>query len=144
MHKWVGTYNVYRVQLLSFFKWLYFPDIEPGKRAKPEVVGKYISTKKKGKVVYTPSDLWTNEEDLLFLGYCPSKRMKCYHAVARDLGCRPHEILKLRIKDIAFKLVGNRQYAEVVVNGKTGTRHLPLIDSLSYVKDYLNNEHPMP
>jgi integrase/recombinase XerD len=69
--------------------------------------------------------------------------MKCYHAVARDSGCRPHEILKLRIKDIAFKFVGNRQYAEVVVNGKTGTRSLPLIDSLPYVKDYLDQEHPM-
>jgi integrase len=68
--------------------------------------------------------------------------MKCYHAVARDLGCRPHELLKLRIKDITFKIVGNIQYAQVVVNGKTGTRPLPLIDSLPYVKDYLDHEHP--
>ena len=52
-----------------------------------------------------------SEEDLLFLKYCPSKRMKCYHAVARDLGSRPHEILKLRIKDIAFNMleIGNMQ-----------------------------------
>ena len=100
--------------------------------------------RRKEKSIYKPSDLWTPEEDLLFLRYCPSKRMKCYHAIARDLACRPHEILKLKIKDITFKSVGNRQYAEVVVNGKTGTRPLPLIDSLPYIKDYLDHEHPQP
>ena len=57
---------------------------------------------------------------------------------------RPHEILKLRIKDIVFKHGGNSQYAEVVVNGKTGSRHIPLIDSLPYIKDYLDHEHPQP
>jgi integrase len=143
MHKWIGTYNLFMIQLVRFFKWLYSPDIEPDKRAKPAVVENISQLKRKEKSIYKPSDLWTNEEDLLFLRYCPSKRMKCYHSVARDLGCRPHEILKLRIRDIVFKLVGNRQYAEVVVNGKTGTRPLPLIDSLPYVKDYLNNEHPL-
>jgi integrase len=54
-----------------------------------------------------------------------------------DTGCRPHELLKLRIKDIVFKSVGNRQYAEITVNGKTGSRQIPLIDSIPYVKDYL-------
>jgi hypothetical protein len=44
-----------------------------------------------------PSDLWTNEDDAIFLSYCPSKRIKCYHAVSRDTSCRPHEILKLKV-----------------------------------------------
>jgi hypothetical protein len=36
----------------------------------------------------------------------------------RDIGCRPHEILKLRIKDLEFKEGDNGQrYAEIVVNG---------------------------
>jgi integrase/recombinase XerD len=145
MHRWIGTYNTYRMHLVRFFKWLYYPDIEPDKRPKPEVIDNIPQLRRKEKSIYIPTDLWTPEEDLLFLKYCPSKRMKCYHAIARDLGCRPHEILKLRIKDIAFKSVGNRQYAEVLVNsGKTGTRSLPLIDSLPYVKDYLNHEHPQP
>ena len=61
-----------------------------------------------------------------------------------DTGCRPHELLKLKIKDIVFKSAGNRQYAEVLVNGKTGSRHIPLIDSIPYVKDYLDHEHPQP
>ena len=55
--------------------------------------------------------------------------------------CRPHEILKLKIKDIVFKTSGNNQYAEVLVSGKTGSRHIPLINSIPYVKDWLD-EHP--
>ena len=43
---------------------------------------------------------------------------------------------------LPFKTTGNRQYAEVLVNGKTGSRSIPLIDSIPYIKDYLNHEHP--
>jgi hypothetical protein len=32
--------------------------------------------------------------------------------MSRDTDCRPHELLKLRMKDIALKSSGNRQYAE--------------------------------
>ena len=35
MHKWIGTYNLFRIHLLRFFKWQYYPDIEPGRRPKP-------------------------------------------------------------------------------------------------------------
>jgi integrase/recombinase XerD len=60
------------------------------------------------------------------------------------LSCRPHELLKLKIRDIAFKTIGTSQYAEVVVNGKTGRRPIPLINSIPFLKDYLEHEHPMP
>jgi integrase len=144
MHGWIGTYNIYRIHLLRFFKWLHFPDIESGKRPMPEVIQNIPSLRRKEKSIYKPTDLWTVEDDLLFLKYCPSKRNKCFHAMAHDTGCRPHELLKLRIKDISFRSAGNRQYAEVFVNGKTGSRHIPLIDSIPYIKDYLDHEHPHP
>jgi integrase len=144
LHKWIGTYNIYRLHLLRFFKWLYYPDIEPDKRTKPYIAENIPQLKRKEKSIYKPTDLWTAEDDLLFLKYCPSKRNKCFHAMSYDTGCRPHELLKLRIKDIVFKSVGNRQYAEITVNGKTGSRQIPLIDSIPYVKDYLDHEHPFP
>ncbi len=142
MHRWIGTYNIYRMHLIRFFRWLYYPGIEPRKRPKPEVIQNVLQLKRKEQSIYKPTDLWTVEDDLLFLKYCPSKRIKCYHAMSRDTGCRPHELLKLRIKDIVFKTTGNRQYAEVLINGKTGSRSIPLIDSIPYIKDYLNHEHP--
>ena len=144
LHKWIGTYNLYRIHLLRFFKWLYYPGIEPSKRPKPAVIENIAQLKRKEKSIYKPSDLWTQQDDLLFLKYCPAKREKCYHTISRDSSCRPHEILKLKIRDIAFKTTGNYQYAEALCNGKTGSRPIPLIDSIPYLKDYLDHEHPQP
>jgi integrase len=144
LHKWIGTYNTFRMQLLRFFKWLYYPDIEPNWRSKPSIIENIPQLKRKEKSIYKPTDLWTAEDDALFLKYCPSNRNRCFHAMSWDTGCRPHELLKLRTKDIVFKSAGNKQYAEILVNGKTGSRHIPLIDSIPYVKDYLDHEHPQP
>src|ERR687887_1856427 len=60
--------------------------------------------------------------------------------ISRDTGCRPHEILNIKLKDVVFKTAaGNYQYAEVLVNGKTGSRHIPLINSIPYLKDWLDD-----
>jgi integrase/recombinase XerD len=144
LHKWIGTYNTYRIHLMRFFKWLYSPDIEQDKRPKPSVIENIPQLKRKEKSIYKPTDLWTEEDDSLFLKYCPSKRIKCYHAVSRDSSSRPHEILKnLKIKDIVFKFTPDKkQYAEILLNGKTGSRHIPLFNSIPYIKDYLDHEHP--
>ena len=136
MHGWVSTYNLYLILLTRFFKWLHYPDLSPRERLKPSCVD-LQSLRRKEKSIYKPTDMWTQEDDILFLKYCPSKRDRCYHAIARDSSCRPHELLKLRIKDVVFKMAGDkgRQYAEVLVNGKTGQRHIPLINSIPYLKE---------
>jgi integrase/recombinase XerD len=143
LHKWIGTYNTYRMQLMRFFKWLYYPDIEQKKRPKPSVIENIPQLKRKEKSIYKPTDLWTAEDDSLFLKYCPNPRDRCYHAMSRDSAARPHELLKLRIKDVVFKLTPDKkQYAEILVNGKTGSRPIPLINSIPYIKDWLSNHHP--
>ena len=142
LHSWVSTYNLYRVVLTRFFKWLYSPDLSPKERPKPWCVD-IPSLKRKEQSIYKPSDMWSQEDDILFLKYCPSKRDRCYHAISRDSSCRPHELLKIRIKDIVFKMVRDRQYAEILVNGKTGQRNIPLINSIPYLKDWIN-DHPQP
>ena len=38
-------------------------------------------------------------------------------------------------------MAGDRQYTEILVNGKTGQRHIPLINSIPYLKDWLD-DHP--
>jgi integrase/recombinase XerD len=108
---------------------------------KPDCIMGIKQLKRKEVSCYKPSDLWTQEDDLIFLKWVTNKRVRCYHMMARDLSARPHEILNLKIKDIVFKTARNRQYAEVLVNGKTGSRHIPLIQSIPYVKDWLSN-HP--
>lgn len=141
LHSWISTYNLYLTILTRFFKWLYHPDLTPKERPKPSCVD--ISRLiRKEQSIYKPTDIWTQEDDILFLKYCPSKRDRCYHAFSRDSSCRPHELLKLKIKDVVFKMTPEgRQYAEVLVNGKTGQRHIPLINSIPYLKDWLD-DHP--
>jgi integrase/recombinase XerD len=150
LHKWIGSYNTKLIILMRFFKWLYYPDIDTPKRRnelsaqerKPECIMGIPKLKRKETSCYKPSDLWTQEDDILFLKWVTNKRDRCYHTMARDLSARPHEILNLKIKDIVFKTVdGGKQYAEVLVNGKTGSRHIPLIQSIPYIKDWLSN-HP--
>jgi integrase len=141
LHQSIGTYNLNAVHLIRFFRWLYSPDMTPTDRPKPDCIRNITQLKRKEKSIYKPSDMWTTDDHLLFLQHCPSKRVRCYHAIARDSSCRPHEILKLKIKDVVFKMVGDKQYAEITVNGKTGQRHIPLIDSIPYLKDHLD-DHP--
>ncbi len=149
LHKWTGSYNTKLGTLTRFFKWLCYSDIEDPKgrtelsalERKPDCIMGIKLLKRKEISCYKPSDLWSQEDDLVFLNWVTNKRDRCYHTMARDLSARPHEILNLKIKDIVFKAVGNKQYAEILVNGKTGSRHIPLIQSIPYVKDWLSN-HP--
>src|SRR5437899_8241660 len=150
LHKWIGTYNSRRVVLFRFFKWQYYPNVpNPDKRnelsnslRKPDCIMDIPQLKRKEISCYKPSDLWSQQDDLLFLKWVTNKRDRCYHTMARDLSARPYEILNLKIKDIVFKTTAdNKQYAEVLVNGKTGTRHIPLIQSIPYIKDWLS-DHP--
>ncbi|MFZ0510141.1 MAG: hypothetical protein WAM14_00930 [Candidatus Nitrosopolaris sp.] len=38
LHKWIRTNNLYRVFLMQFFKWFYYPDLAPNARPKPHVI----------------------------------------------------------------------------------------------------------
>jgi integrase/recombinase XerD len=137
-HKWIGTYNMNLVNVAKFFKWLYSSDIEPTKRPKPTVVQNLARLKRKEVSGYKPSDMWNATDNLLFLKYCPNPRDRCYHAMEVDCSARPHELLNLRIKDVEFIDEGGSRYAKIVVNGKTGERALPLIDSIPYVTQWIS------
>jgi hypothetical protein len=75
LHKWIGTYNIARIHLIRFFRWLYHPDIYPSKnRPIPPVIQNIPQIKRKEVSIYKPTDLWTEEDDALFLKYCPNPR----------------------------------------------------------------------
>jgi integrase len=140
--RWIGSYNGRQIVLNKFFRWLYNSDeSDPRKRETPACMNGIRKLPKKELTPYKPSDLWEPREHAIFLKYCPSIRDRCYHALAIDMSARPHEILNLKIKDIVFKVTDEgKQYAEVVIKGgKTKARTIPLIDSIPYVKDLINN-----
>jgi hypothetical protein len=57
MHKWIGTYNLYRLTLSRFFKWLYYPNIEPDKRPNSPAIDNIPHLKRKEKSIYKPTVL---------------------------------------------------------------------------------------
>jgi integrase/recombinase XerD len=75
MHKWIGSYNVKCQTILRFYKWIYYRDIEDPKKRnelsklerKPECIRCIRQLKRKEISCYKPSDLWTQEDDKLFL-----------------------------------------------------------------------------
>jgi len=125
--------------MTTFFKWFFYPDMEPKERPKPDVILNIKRLGRKEKSTYKPSDMWAQEDDILFLKYCPSKRHRAYHMMSRDTSCRPSEILNLKIKDVVFKLAPNgRQYAEILVNGKPGQQQ----DARDISERYIGKSNP--
>ncbi len=130
--------------LLKFFRWLFDsdnPNIKNRKTPQCMLGVKRLTRKEVSR--YRPSDLWTSRECEVFLEHCPSKRDRAFLSMAMDTSCRPHELLNLKIEDIQFKRSsdGSKQYAETTINGKTGQRTVPLINSIPYIKERLL-DHP--
>ena len=143
--KWIGSYNGRQIILNKFFWWLYNTD-EPDyrRRLTPPCMQGIRRLPRKQITPYKSSNVWQPIEHSIFLRYCQSKSDRCYHAMANDTSARPHELLNLKMKNIRFCVTeeGN-QYAEVRINeGKTGPRTVPLIDSIPFLKEYLQGEHP--
>jgi hypothetical protein len=140
--KWIGSYNGRQMILNKFFRWLCNPDQPNHKeRDTPVCIQGIKKLSRKNNTSYKPDDIWESRDHAIFLKYCPLKRDRCYHAMAIDMSARPHEILNLHMKDIKFYINDDGiQYAEVrITNGKTGSRTVPLIDSLPYLKEYLSS-----
>jgi hypothetical protein len=88
LHQWIGSYELNRIILLRFFRWLYYEKVVPhSQRPKPEVMQNIPKLTRKEKSIYKPTDMWTPEEDFIFYKYCPSVRDRTWHAVStRSLG----------------------------------------------------------
>ena len=85
LHRWIGSYNLRWTGPLQFFRWLYDPDNpEPKSRRTPSIIAGIKRYKRKEESIYTPDDLWTEEDDSLFLKYVNNVRDRCYHMVSRD------------------------------------------------------------
>ena len=64
-------------------------------------------------------------------------RVKALIAITYESGCRKGEILSLRLKDIQ----ASQDHWSITVEGKTGTRVVPLIKSIPYLRAWLQS-HP--
>ncbi len=62
-----------------------------------------------------------------------SQRMKALLSLTYETGCRKAEIFSIRLKDIHL----HEQYWTVLIEGKTGTRRIPIIASVPYLRAWL-------
>ena len=87
LHKWIGTYNHYLVVIFKILQMVILSRFTIMKeRQKPAVIDNLTQLKRKETSIYKPTDLWTQDDDQLFLKYCPSVRERCYHMISRDTG----------------------------------------------------------
>jgi integrase len=103
--------------------------------------------KKKSKTSVKREHFWTPEEHKVFLDYCEDRRLVCYHAIARDTGGRPSELLALKISDLQIKTspTTGKKYAEFWI-GRTGKMNKGRPVSISDAIPYFNvwtAVHPM-
>jgi hypothetical protein len=146
IHKWIGSYNIRLAAIKKFYRWFYYPNVSRKSRIRdhpaPAQIQNLYKLERKEQSIYTPDDLWTPEEDAVFLKYCPYEVIKCYHAMSRDTSARPHELLNRRCDEVIMKMQGGIQYGELVASGKTAQRPLPLFNSIPYVKEW-TDKHPL-
>jgi len=124
------TKKGYKVIIKKFFKWLRKTETFPD-----EV--KWIKSALKENQKKLPEDMLTEEEILSLINTSQNIRDKALIALLFDSGCRIGELLNMRIRDIEYFENGMKIY----LSGKTGMRRIPIIFSVPYLNNWLN-EHP--
>jgi site-specific recombinase XerD len=139
-----ATKSDYRRLVKSFFKWYQEEDIRlnsESKQVREEALKlyKYIETnvKRASKIKHIDySNIITDEDCRRLIETTHLIMEKAIISVLHETGCRISEFLGIRLKDIEVK--GN--YAMIKVDGKTGERRIPIIQSLPFLLRYLD-EH---
>ena len=80
LHKWIGTTIQIGFTLQDSLNGCIHP-ISSLMRGLNHHLDNIARLKRKETSIYKASDLWIEEDDALFLKHCPSKRIRCYHAV---------------------------------------------------------------
>jgi len=85
-----------------------------------------------------PDQMLTAEEIQAMIAATESPRDRALISLMAESGPRVREIVTVRIRDVRFT---DRVFS-LTVDGKTGTRIIPLCASEKDLKDWLNNYHP--
>lgn len=120
----------FKSSIKKFYKWL------NGGEEYPEFV-RWIKTGGKKNNNKLPEELLAEEEVKKLIETAHQPRDRAIISVLWESGCRVGEILSMQIKHVTFE----KEFARITVQGKTGGRRVPLIDSVPYIAEWINN-HP--
>lgn len=127
-----STVEGYKKIIRFFWKWLTDGDEYPDEVA-------WISPKRNHSNGTLPQDLLTKEEVERQIAAAQNPRDKALIAVLWETGARIGELLDLTVGDIEDRKHGKK----IVIDGKTGPRRLPLVESVPHINTWLN-QHPAP
>ena len=125
-----STVNTYKKVLRSFWKWM-------NEGETPDTVA-WISISSGGNDKL-PQDLLTKEDVEAQIDACNNARDKALVALIWETGARIGELIDVTVGDLEDRKHGMK----ITINGKTGSRRLPLVESVPHLNKWLN-EHPNP
>jgi len=127
--------SLYKTKIKAFYNWLLdLPD-----REYPASVSWIKTTiQNKDLPVKSESDLLSDEDVKILIKSADHPRDRALVILLYETGARAQEILDLTVGSVAFDNLG----ATVIVNGKTGARRLRVIESVPYLRTWINN-HPL-
>ena len=120
----------FKKTIKKFYKWL------DGGKDYPESV-QWIKTGRKINNQKLPEELLTEEEVKSMIEAVWHSRDRAVISVIWESGCRAGEFLTMQVKHVDFEETLTR----ITLQGKTGMRRVPLIDSTPYLAEWLDN-HP--
>ena len=126
-----STVNDYKQVIKQFWKWMHDGE-DP-----PET--KWIQTRGPTSRRLLPQSLLTPYDVEALIETCTSERDRAFIAILWETGARIGELIDLKVGDIEDNITSNY----VIVSGKTGARRLLLLESSSYITDWLAI-HPNP
>ncbi len=129
-----GTVNTYKNVIRSFYRWL-----DPTEDGKTPPRAAWIKMKNSKSNETLPKDLLTIEDIQNQVQAANNDRDKALIWLLYETGARIGEIIDLTVGDIEDRKHGKK----IVIEGKTGARRLPLIQSVPHLNRWLN-KHPNP
>ncbi len=129
------TVDTYKTVIKAFWGWLTDADGDET----PEEVEWIELSNSGGNGDTLPKDLLTKDDINAQMAAAKNPRDKALIAMLYETGARIGELIDLTVGDIEDRRHGKK----VVIDGKTGARRLPLVESVPHLNNWLN-KHPNP
>jgi len=129
------TVDTYKTVIKAFWSWLK----DAGRDETPEEVKWIQLSNGNGNGDTLPKDLLTKENIENQVDAAKNPRDKAFIYLLYESGARIGELIDLTVGDIEDRKHGKK----ITIDGKTGARRLPLVESVPHLNNWLN-KHPNP
>lgn len=129
------TVDTYKTVIKSFWSWLK----DAGRDESPVEVKWIQLSNGSGNGDTLPKDLLTKEDVENQANAAKNPRDKAFIYLLYESGARIGELIDLTVGDIEDRKHGKK----ITIDGKTGARRLPLVESVPHLNNWLN-KHPNP